>query len=98
MLDCLLRIAADERVSWKSLALAGRGITAEAKAREWVLLVGKPTFDGVELANLLIHRGKLHEDLMKAWNCLNSQEIDEVAFMNRMKAIVEALERWIPEG
>ncbi|MFI9276110.1 hypothetical protein ACIGXM_36330 [Kitasatospora sp. NPDC052896] len=50
-LGAFLAVAADAKVPFAVVELAGRGVTAGATATRWVLAVGMPTLDVFALAD-----------------------------------------------
>ncbi|MFI5825061.1 hypothetical protein ACIA8I_39265 [Streptomyces rishiriensis] len=70
----------------------GRGITADAAATRWALEVGKPHLDGFTLADKLISRGELEDQLVELWQAYGHGRVDKAAFEARLAEIVEATE------
>ncbi|MGI5171130.1 hypothetical protein ACQEU3_42935 [Spirillospora sp. CA-253888] len=93
-LTVLLAIAADSRVTWKGVELAGRGIAANARSTSWVVSVGKKTLDGLVLGDLIIEKAELIEALDDAWRLFDSGEIDAGEFEARLEALIDGLESW----
>lgn len=93
-LGVFLVVAASPRVPLTVVALAGRGITAEAAAVRWVLEVGKPHLDGFALADKLISHGELEDRLVELWQAFEHGEVDAAAFEVGLAEIVEAVETW----
>jgi hypothetical protein len=99
-LGVFLAVAADARVPFTVVELAGRGVTAGAAATRWVLEVGKPSLDGFTLADKLIELGGWEDRLVGLWQEYGRGEVAMVDFQVRLAEIVHAMERWptIPEG
>lgn len=99
-LGVFLAVAASSRVPFTVVELAGRGITADAAATRWVLEVGKPHLDGFTLADKLISRGELEDQLVELWQAYGHGRVDTAAFEARLAEIVEAIEGWssVPVG
>ncbi|MFE7574719.1 hypothetical protein ACFU5Z_08280 [Streptomyces sp. NPDC057521] len=93
-LGVFLAVAASSKVPLTVVELAGRGITADAAATRWVLEVGKPHLDGFTLADKLISRGELEDQLVELWQAYGHGGVDAAAFGARLAAIVEAIEEW----
>ncbi|WP_327341653.1 hypothetical protein [Streptomyces europaeiscabiei] len=93
-LGVFLAVAASSRVSLTVVELAGRGITADAAGTRWVLEVGKPHLDGFTLADKLISRGELEDQLVELWQAYGHGGIDAAAFEAGLAEIVEAIEEW----
>ena len=94
-----LAIAADRRVGFTVVELAGRGITADAGRTRWVLEVAKPSLDGLTLADKLIELGEYEDQLVELWRAHEGGEVDPADFDTRLAEIVVAMEKWpsIPE-
>ena len=91
-LGVLIALASDDRVSWRAVELAGRGIAAYARSNRWVITTGKDSLSGLELAELLIAEEELIEQLMVE---LGSVEIDQMAREDvelRLETFVDGLE------
>ena len=58
-LDVFLKVAANSRVSWRAVELAGRGISADAAGVVWMISKGKRSLSGEELSDLLMKQGDL---------------------------------------
>ncbi|MFI5607041.1 hypothetical protein [Amycolatopsis sp. NPDC051903] len=95
VLDIWLRIAADERVSRRGDALAGRGITVDALATMWALEVGKPSLPGLALADLLIEFGNLIDRLAELWRSSDDDSVPRLMFEDRLEDLVVAMESWL---
>ncbi|WP_060904700.1 hypothetical protein [Streptomyces scabiei] len=93
-LGVFLAVAASSRVPLTVIEWAGRGITADAAGTRWVLEVGKPHLDGFALADKLISRGELEDQLVELWQAYGHGGIDAVAFEAGLAEIVEAVEEW----
>lgn len=99
-LGVFLAVAADAKVPFTVVELAGRGVTASAAATRWVLEVGKPSLDGFTLADKLIEFGEWEDRLVNLWQEYERGKVVMVDFQARLAEIVQALERWpaLPEG
>ncbi|MDX3636807.1 hypothetical protein PV728_42685 [Streptomyces europaeiscabiei] len=93
-LGVFLAVAASSRVPPSVIEWAGRGITADAAGTRWVLEVGKPHLDGFTLADKLIRRGELEDQLVELWQAYGYGGIDAAAFEAGLAEIVEAIEEW----
>lgn len=93
-LTILLAIAADPRVSWNVVEIAGRGISADARSTSWVVSIGKKSLGSLVLGDLLMEKGKLVEDLIDAWRLFDCGETGKGEFETRLRSLVEALESW----
>lgn len=93
-LTVFLAVAAHPRVSFAVIELAGRGITAGAAATRWVLDVGKPSWDGLDLADKLIELGEWEERLVELWRAHARDEVEPAAFQVRLTEIVRGMEEW----
>jgi hypothetical protein len=93
-LGVFLAVAADAKVPFAVVELAGRGITAGAAATRWVLEVGKPSLDGFTLADKLIELGEWEDQLVGLWQEYERGEVAIVDFQARLAEIVLGLERW----
>lgn len=93
-LTILMAIAADPRVSWNVVEIAGRGISADARSTSWVVSNGKKSLDGLVFADLLMEKGELVEDLVDAWRLFDCGETGRDEFETRLRSLVEALESW----
>jgi hypothetical protein len=94
-LEVFLKVAADSRVSWQVVELAGRGISADAAGVLWVLSVGKSETEGEELADLLMEQGELVDTLGEAWRGFDSGSIPEEDFELRLRSVVTNFEEWV---
>ncbi|MEV7360148.1 hypothetical protein [Kitasatospora sp. NPDC091276] len=94
-LDVFLRVAADSRVSWHTVELAGRGISADAASVTWVISEGKRSLGGEELSDLLIEQSDLVDTLVEAWQSFESGEISGADFEVYLERVVIGLEGWI---
>lgn len=94
-LDVFLRVAADSRVSWRTVELAGRGISADAASVMWVISEGKRSLSGEEFSDLLIDQGDLVDALAESWQLFESGEISGADFEARLERVVIGLEGWI---
>ena len=94
-LEVLLQVAADSRVSWRAVELAGRGIAADAAGVIWVMSVGKRSLGGEELADLLIEQGDLVDVLADSWRSFDGGEITGADFEMRLEGFVLGFEGWI---
>lgn len=99
-LGVFLAVAADAKVPFTVVELAGRGVTASAAATRWVLEVGKPSLDGFTLADKLIEFGEWEDRLVNLWQEYKRGKVVMVDFQARLAEIVQAMERWptLPEG
>ncbi|MFJ8255499.1 hypothetical protein [Streptomyces sp. NPDC094466] len=99
-LGVFLAVAADVKVPFIVVELAGRRVTAGAAATRWVLEVGKPLLDGFTLADKLLELGTWEDRLVGLWQEYGRGEVVMVDFQARLAEIVHALERWptLPEG
>lgn len=99
-LGVFLAVAADAKVPFTVVELAGRGVTASAAATRWVLEVGKPSLDGFTLADKLIEFGEWEDRLVNLWQEYERGKVVMVDFQARLAEIVQAMERWptLPEG
>jgi hypothetical protein len=93
-LGVFLAVAADAKVPFAVVELAGRGITAGAAATRWVLEVGKPSLDGFTLADKLIELGEWEDQLVGLWQEYERGEVAIVDFQARLAEIVLGLEGW----
>ncbi|MGW7171187.1 hypothetical protein ACWGH3_39245 [Streptomyces sp. NPDC054884] len=93
-LDVLLRIAGDDRVTWRAVKIAGRGISADAAATLWMLADGKESTPGLELADKLMRQGELVDELVELWELFGRGETASADFEAGLEEIVRALERW----
>ncbi|MEU5090225.1 hypothetical protein [Streptomyces sp. NPDC021356] len=94
-LDVFLKVAADPRVSWRAVELAGRGISADAASVVWVISTGKHSLSGEELSDLLMKQSDLIDVLSEVWRSFDSGELSSADFENQLKAVVLGLEEWI---
>ncbi|MEV8069767.1 hypothetical protein AB0P32_27260 [Streptomyces sp. NPDC085995] len=94
-LDVFLRVAADSRVSWRTVELAGRGISADAASVMWVISEGKSSLSGEELSDLLIEQSDLVDALAESWKSFESGEISDADFEAQLERFVIGLEGWI---
>jgi hypothetical protein len=90
-LTTLLAIAADPRVSWNVVEVAGRGFSADARSTSWAVSTGKKSLDSLVLADLLMEKGELVEDLVDAWRLFDRGETGKDEFETRLRSLVEAL-------
>ncbi|MEV7279857.1 hypothetical protein [Streptomyces sp. NPDC093111] len=99
-LGVFLAVAANARVPFTVVELAGRGVTASAAATRWVLEVGKPSLDGFTLADKLIEFGEWEEQLVGWWQAFGQDEVGMTDFEVQLAQIVQAMEDWprVPEG
>ncbi|MEU2251285.1 hypothetical protein [Streptomyces sp. NPDC019224] len=95
-LDVLLKVAADPRVSWRTVELAGRGISADAAGVVWVLSEGKHSMSGEELSDLLMGQGDLIDYLTETWRSFESGHISSKDLEVQLERVVLGLEEWIP--
>ncbi|MFJ7629799.1 hypothetical protein ACIQZN_25210 [Streptomyces sp. NPDC097595] len=93
-LGVFLAVAADAKVTFTVVELAGRGVTAGAAATRWVLEVGKPSLDGFTLADKLIELGGWEDQLVGLWQEYGRGEVTMVDFQARLAEIVHAMEIW----
>ncbi|THA71841.1 hypothetical protein E6P78_04465 [Streptomyces sp. A0958] len=91
-----LAVAADPGVPFRIVELAGRGITADAAASRWVLESGKPSLDGIALADKLIDLGEREDQLVALWQEYGADEVGVMTFESRLTEIVTAMEMWVP--
>jgi hypothetical protein len=94
-LDVFLKVAADSRVSWRTVELAGRGISADAASAIWVASVGKGSLSGDELADLLTEMGDLADQLVETWRSFEVGELFAEDFEGRLELVVVGLEKLI---
>ncbi|GGW13139.1 hypothetical protein ABZ771_23040 [Streptomyces globisporus] len=94
-LDVFLRVAADSRVSWRTVEIAGRGISADAASATWVISEGKDSLSGEELSDLLIEQSDLVDKLTESWRSFEIEEISGAEFEMHLERIVVGLEGWI---
>ncbi|WP_181509189.1 MULTISPECIES: hypothetical protein [unclassified Streptomyces] len=97
-LDVFVKVAADSRVSWRAVELAGRGISADAAGVVWVISKGKYSLSGEELSDLLVKQGDLVDSLSEAWRSFDGGELSGADFEDQLAAVVRALEEWIPRA
>ncbi|GAA2700978.1 hypothetical protein [Nonomuraea recticatena] len=99
-LGLFLAIAADAKVPFTVVELAGRGVTASAAGTRWVLEAGKPSLDGFTFADKLIELGGWEDRLVSLWQAYGRGEVAIVNFQVQLAEIVQAMERWpaLPEG
>ncbi|MCO5967917.1 hypothetical protein [Actinoallomurus soli] len=93
-LGVFLGVASHPRVPFTVVELAGRGITADAAATRWMLEVGKPSLDGLTLANKVIEFGEWEERLIDLWRAFRSGDVETALFETRLAEIVTAMEEW----
>ncbi|WBO64309.1 hypothetical protein [Streptomyces camelliae] len=94
-LEVFLQVAADSRVSWRAVELAGRGIAADAAGVIWVMSAGKLSLDGEKLTDLLIEQGDLVDALADSWRSFDGGDISGTDFEMRLEGFVLGLEGWI---
>ncbi|MCX4550501.1 MULTISPECIES: hypothetical protein [unclassified Streptomyces] len=97
-LDVFLKVAADSRVSWRTVEFAGRGISADAASVVWMLSRGKHSRSGEELADLLMGQIDLIDSLIELWRSFDSGELSEANFEDQLETIVLGLEEWISQA
>ena len=93
-LGVFLAVAADPKVPFSVVELAGRGVTADAAATRWVLEVGKPSLDAFTLGDKLIERAEWEDRLVGLWQEHGRGEVAMADFQVRLAEIVHATERW----
>ncbi|MBT2505848.1 hypothetical protein J7I98_08015 [Streptomyces sp. ISL-98] len=59
-----------------------------------MLEVGKPQLDGFTLADKLISRGELEDQLVELWQAFGHVGVDTAAFEAGLAEVVEAIEGW----
>jgi hypothetical protein len=94
-LGIFLRVAADERLSWHAVELAGKGISADAASTLWVLSDGKSSRGGEELSELLIEQGELVDVLTEAWQSFDSGDLSVADFEVQLQVVVTGFEEWL---
>ncbi|GHB02934.1 hypothetical protein GCM10010330_66400 [Streptomyces tendae] len=94
-LDVFLKVAADSRLSWRAVQLAGRGISADAAGVVWAISRGKHSLSGEELSDLLMEQGDLVDSLSEGWRSFDTGELASADFEDQLEAIVAGLEAWI---
>jgi hypothetical protein len=94
-LEVFLRVAADLRVSWRTVELAGRGISADAAGVTWVISRGKGTLSGEDLSDLLIEQGDLVDELVESWSSFEGGKISPEDLEMRVESAVLKLEGWV---
>ncbi|WP_157862312.1 hypothetical protein [Wenjunlia vitaminophila] len=94
-LDVFLKVAADPRVSWRTIELAGRGISADAAGVVWVISKGKHLLSGEELSDLLMGQSDLVDSLTEVWRSFDSGRLSVADFEAQLEAVVLGLEDWI---
>ncbi|MEV5605969.1 hypothetical protein AB0L33_31490 [Streptomyces sp. NPDC052299] len=94
-LDIFLKVAADSRVSWRAVELAGRGISTDAASVVWMISKGKHSLSGEELSDLLMRQGDLIDSLSGVWRSFDGGELSSADFDDRLEAVVLGLEEWI---
>lgn len=97
-LDVFLKVAADSRVSWRAVELAGRGISTDAAGVVWVISKGKHSLSGEELSDLLMKQGDLVDSLSEIWRSFDRGELSNADFEDQLEAVVLGLEEWIPRA
>lgn len=97
-LDVFLRVAADSRISWRAVELAGRGISADAASVTWVISEGKRSLSGEELSDLLIEQSVLVDALVESWRSFENGEISGAEFETHLEGVVTGFEGWISEA
>jgi hypothetical protein len=97
-LDVLIRVAADSRVSWRAVELAGRGISADAAGTIWVMDSGKKSLSGDAFADLLMAQVELVDELADTWRLFDEQDISLKEFEERLESIVVRFEEWGPRS
>lgn len=97
-LDVFLRVAADPRVSWRTIELAGRGISADAAGVVWVISKGKHLLGGEELSDLLMGQSDLVDSLTEVWRSFDSGRLSGADFEAQLEVVVLGLEDWIPQA
>ncbi|WP_159392481.1 hypothetical protein [Streptomyces niveus] len=98
VLDVFLKVAADSRVSWRAVELAGRGISADAAGVVWVTSKGKHSLGGEDLSDLLMKQGELVDSLSEVWRSFDSGELSGADFEDQLETVVLGLEEWIPQA
>ncbi|WP_329249335.1 hypothetical protein OG417_02955 [Actinoallomurus sp. NBC_01490] len=93
-LGVFLGVASHPRVPFRVVELAGRGITADAAATRWMLEVGKPSLDGLTLADKVIEFGEWEERLVDLWRGFRSGDVEAAVFETCLAEIVTAMEDW----
>ena len=91
-LGVLVPIASDLRSSWCAVELAGRGIAAEARSNRWVIMTGKGSLGGVELAELLTAHGELIDQLKTDLGAFDASRLPREDVELRLEAFVEGIE------
>ncbi|MCX4631683.1 hypothetical protein [Streptomyces sp. NBC_01443] len=94
-LDVLLRVAADSRVSWRAVQLAGGGISAEAAGVMWMLSDGKKALGAEELSGLLMDQIDLVDELTGIWRAFDSGETSLADFEARLEVVISGFEAWL---
>ncbi|MFI9363124.1 hypothetical protein ACIG5E_19025 [Kitasatospora sp. NPDC053057] len=94
-LDVLLRVAADPRVSWRTVELAGRGISADAASAGWVMSEGKHALSGEDMSDLLIEQGDLVDALAESWQSFETGTISGADFETALERVVLGFEDWM---
>ncbi|WP_330240280.1 hypothetical protein [Streptomyces sp. NBC_00525] len=95
-LEVFLKVAADSRVSWRAVELAGRGISADAAGVVWVISKGKDLLSGEDFYVLLMRKSDLIDSLSESWRSFDSGELSSADFEDQLEAVVLELEGWIP--
>lgn len=93
-LEVFLRIAADPRVSWRAVELAGRGISADAAGVTWVISEGKRSLSGEGLADLLVEQSEQVDELVECWRAFEEGAISPEDLEGYVESVVLKLEGW----
>lgn len=94
-LEVLLQVAADPKVSWRAVELAGRGISADAGGTLWMMSEGKRATSGEALADLLMEQADMVEALTDAWRSFDDGNLSREEFEGRLESAVHGLEEWL---
>jgi hypothetical protein len=95
-LDIFLKVAADSRVSWRTVEFAGRGISADAAGVVWVISEGKGVLSGEGLSDFLIEQADLVDSLIEMWRYFDSGELSSADFEMRIERVIIRFEKWMP--
>lgn len=93
--EALVRVAADEKSSWPLVSSAGRGISAYAKANQWVVESGKKNLGAHELGERLIELAEQTERLAPLVEGFYAGRMEAGEFASELDQVVLELEKWV---
>lgn len=96
--DALVGIVGYKGASWPVASLAGRGISAYARAQIWVVDSGKKNVDPYVLGDMLIDFAEQMEKVAPLMQRFHEGELDAPGLASELKPVVLALEKWAAEA